>query len=107
MPARRPRHRPGGAGAAIRYAAVDKDAVIVAAAGNTGTTGSFGGGTACESNPLTDLSRPMIRATGRVSPRCPSPRGGSPTCCRWPRLRLKPSRRNSPWPGRGWESPPR
>ncbi|EUA42944.1 hypothetical protein I552_7685 [Mycobacterium xenopi 3993] len=32
--------------------------MIVAAAGNTGTTGSFGGGTACESNPLTDLSRP-------------------------------------------------
>ncbi|BCO38104.1 type VII secretion-associated serine protease mycosin [Mycobacterium heckeshornense] len=45
-------------GAAIRYAAVDKDAVIVAAAGNTGTTGSFGGATPCESNPLTDLSRP-------------------------------------------------
>jgi membrane-anchored mycosin MYCP len=44
-------------GAALRYAAVDKDAVIVAAAGNTGTTGSVAGGTACESNPLTDLSR--------------------------------------------------
>ncbi|CDO86585.1 subtilase [Mycobacterium triplex] len=45
-------------GAAIRFAAVDKDAVIVAAAGNTGSTGSTGGGMSCESNPLTDLSRP-------------------------------------------------
>ncbi len=45
-------------GAAIRYAAVDKDAVIVAAAGNSGFTGSGFAGTACESNPLTDLGRP-------------------------------------------------
>jgi membrane-anchored mycosin MYCP len=51
-------------GAAIRYAAADKDAVIVAAAGNSGPTGSIGangiaaGGTSCESNPLTDLGRP-------------------------------------------------
>ena len=48
----------GALGAAIRYAAVDKDAVIVAAAGNSGSTGSASGGTACESNPLTDLGRP-------------------------------------------------
>lgn len=45
-------------GAAVRYAAVDKDAVIVAGAGNSGPTGASGGGTSCESNPLTDLSRP-------------------------------------------------
>ncbi len=45
-------------GAAIRYAAIDKDAVIVAAAGNSGSTGSATSGAACESNPLTDLGRP-------------------------------------------------
>jgi type VII secretion-associated serine protease mycosin len=45
-------------GAALRYAALDKDAVIVAAAGNTGPTGSVAGGTSCDSNPLTDLGRP-------------------------------------------------
>jgi membrane-anchored mycosin MYCP len=48
----------GSLGAAIRYAAVDKDAVIVAAAGNSGSTGSANSGAACESNPLTDLGRP-------------------------------------------------
>jgi membrane-anchored mycosin MYCP len=45
-------------GAAIRYAATVKDAVIVAAAGNSGATGSGAAGAACESNPLTDLGRP-------------------------------------------------
>jgi membrane-anchored mycosin MYCP len=45
-------------GAAIRYAAIDKDAVVVAAAGNSGSTGSASSGAACESNPLTDLSHP-------------------------------------------------
>ncbi|BBX47629.1 type VII secretion system ESX-3 serine protease mycosin MycP3 [Mycobacterium cookii] len=48
----------GALGAAIRYAAVDKDAVIIAAAGNTGSNGTGFGGTACDSNPLTDLGRP-------------------------------------------------
>lgn len=49
-----------GLGAALRYAAVEKDAVVVAAAGNSGQTGSVGGGgTTCDSNPLTDLSRPQ------------------------------------------------
>lgn len=57
LPADRPVDQ-AALGAAIRYAAVEKDAVIVAAAGNTGPTGSVAGGTSCESNPLTDLSRP-------------------------------------------------
>ncbi|WP_373122954.1 type VII secretion-associated serine protease mycosin [Mycobacterium marinum] len=45
-------------GAALRYAAVEKDAVIVAAAGDSGASGSSSGGTTCVTNPLTDLSNP-------------------------------------------------
>ncbi|OBK22331.1 type VII secretion-associated serine protease mycosin [Mycobacterium asiaticum] len=57
LPADRPVDQ-AGLGAAIKYAAEEKDAVIVAAAGNSGPTGSVAGGTSCDSNPLTDLSRP-------------------------------------------------
>ncbi len=57
LPADRPIDQ-AALGAALRYAAVDKDAVIVAAAGNSGPTGSVAGGTSCESNPLTDQGRP-------------------------------------------------
>ena len=48
----------GALGAAIRYAAIDKDAVIVTAAGDTGSAGWGSNATSCESNPLTDLSHP-------------------------------------------------
>jgi membrane-anchored mycosin MYCP len=57
LPADRPIDQ-AALGAAIRYAAVDKDAVIVAEAGNNGPTGFLAGGTSCDSNPLTDLSHP-------------------------------------------------
>ncbi|MGE2731985.1 type VII secretion-associated serine protease mycosin [Mycolicibacterium vaccae] len=43
-------------GAALRYAAVDKDAVVVAAAGDTGAGAATGA--SCRSNPLTDPARP-------------------------------------------------
>ncbi|ORB01729.1 type VII secretion-associated serine protease mycosin [Mycolicibacter minnesotensis] len=45
-------------GAALRYAAVEKDAVVIAASGDSGSGGSVFGGPGCQSNPLTDLSRP-------------------------------------------------
>jgi membrane-anchored mycosin MYCP len=43
-------------GAALRYAAVDKDAVIIAAAGNSSATTTTG--TSCGTNPLADPARP-------------------------------------------------
>ena len=46
-----------GLGAALRYAVIEKDAVVVAAAGDVGQIGSQSGST-CESNPITDLSHP-------------------------------------------------
>lgn len=44
-------------GAALRYAAVERDAVIVAASGDTGS-GSFRGGAACTANPIRPPSDP-------------------------------------------------
>lgn len=57
-------------GAALRYAAVDKDAVIVASAGNAGPNG-IAGGQACQSNPVGGATNPEDRrnwaAVGAVS----------------------------------------
>lgn len=45
-------------GAALHYAATEKDVVVVAAAGNTGGGGELGAQGNCESNPLMDPKRP-------------------------------------------------
>ncbi len=45
-------------GSALRYAAVDKDAVIVAAAGNAGPSG-ISGGQACRANPINRSANPQ------------------------------------------------
>lgn len=54
LPADRPVDQ-AALGAALRHAVEAKDAVVVAAAGDVGRVG---GGTPCDSNPLTDLTRP-------------------------------------------------
>jgi membrane-anchored mycosin MYCP len=45
-------------GAALRYAAIDKDVVIVSAAGNSGASMAGTPGTECTSNPLGDPAHP-------------------------------------------------
>ncbi|WP_445170863.1 type VII secretion-associated serine protease mycosin [Mycolicibacterium sp. Dal123E01] len=45
-------------GAALRYAAIDKDVVIVSAAGNSGASTNGAPGMQCDSNPVGDPARP-------------------------------------------------